>query len=148
MDEGIFFFLTFFGFLAAIILVPTLARERTKRSAHELVSQAMSRGQQLDPTLVQQLTQNLLEEGNRARKTLGSAVVLLALAGGFVAAGYVIDGLDPGGDIATVRDEKGGVDLEHVGRQPLDANNGMGCCRPRHVLPQAQLEIPIGSHRA
>jgi hypothetical protein len=98
MDEGIFFFLTFFGFLAAIILVPTLARERTKRSAHDLVSQAMSRGQQLDPNLVQQLTQNLLEEGNRARKTLGSAVVLLALAGGFVAAGYVIDGVDPGGD--------------------------------------------------
>ncbi len=98
MDEGIFFFLTFFGFLAAIILVPTLARERTKRSAHDLVSQAMSRGQQLDPNLVQQLTQNLLEEGNRARKTLGSAVVLLALAGGFVAAGYVINGVDPGGD--------------------------------------------------
>ena len=98
MDEGIFFFLTFFGFLAAIILVPTLARERTKRSAHDLVSQAMSRGQQLDPNLVQQLTQNLLEEGNRAHKTLGSAVVLLALAGGFVAAGYVIDGVDPGGD--------------------------------------------------
>ena len=98
MDEGIFFFLTFFGFLAAIILVTTLARERTKRSAHDLVSQAMSRGQQLDPNLVQQLTQNLLEEGNRARKTLGSAVVLLALAGGFVAAGYVIDGVDPGGD--------------------------------------------------
>ncbi|MCA8886737.1 MAG: hypothetical protein KDA35_08930 [Hyphomonadaceae bacterium] len=98
MDEGIFVVFTFFGFLAAIILVPTLARERTKRSAHDLVSQAMSRGQQLDPTLVQQLTQNLLEEGNRARKSLGNAVVLLALAGGFIAAGYVMDGFDPGGD--------------------------------------------------
>lgn len=98
MDEGTFFFLIFFGFLAAIILVPKLARERTARSAHDLVSQAMSRGQALDPTLVQQLTQNLADEGNRARKSLGSAVVLLALAGGFVAAGFVIDNLDPGGD--------------------------------------------------
>ncbi|MCX7357335.1 MAG: hypothetical protein NT015_04205 [Alphaproteobacteria bacterium] len=98
MDEGIFFFLTFFGFLGAVILVPTLARERTKRSAHDLVSQAMSRGQQVDPGLVQQLTQNLLDEGNRARKTLGNAVVLLALAGGFVAAGYVINGFDQDGD--------------------------------------------------
>ena len=98
MDEGIFVVFTFFGFLAAVILVPTLARERTKRSAHDLVSQAMARGQQVDPGLVQQLTQNLLDEGNRARKTLGNAVVLLALAGGFVAAGYVIDGFDHGGD--------------------------------------------------
>ena len=98
MDEGIFVVFTFFGFLAAIILVPTLARERTKRSAHDLVSQAMARGQQIDPSLVQQLTQNLLDEGNRARKTLGNAVVLLALAGGFIAAGYVMDGFDPGGD--------------------------------------------------
>ncbi|MEQ1817970.1 MAG: hypothetical protein ABL871_05110 [Terricaulis sp.] len=98
MDEGIFVVFTFFGFLAAIILVPTLARERTKRSAHDLVSQAMARGQQVDPGLVQQLTQNLLDEGNRARKTLGNAVVLLALAGGFVAAGYVINGFDEGGD--------------------------------------------------
>jgi hypothetical protein len=98
MDADIFVPFVFFGFLAAIILVPTLARERTKRSAHDLVSQALARGQNIDPTLVQQLTQNMLEEGNRARKTLGNAVVLLALAGGFVTAGYLMDGFDPGGE--------------------------------------------------
>ncbi|ANP47442.1 hypothetical protein [Candidatus Viadribacter manganicus] len=98
MDAEIFVPFVFFGFLAAIILVPQLSKERTKRSAHDLVSQALSRGQNLDPTLVQQLTQNLLDEGNRARKSLGSAVILLALAGGFIATGYVMDGFDPGGD--------------------------------------------------
>ncbi len=98
MDAEIFVPFVFFGFLGAIILVPQLAKERTKRSAHDLVSQALARGQNLDPSLVQQLTQNLLDEGNRARKSLGNAVILLALAGGFIAAGFVMDGFDPGGD--------------------------------------------------
>ncbi len=98
MDSDIFVPFVFFGFLAAIILVPTLAKERTKRSAHDLVANALSRGQNLDPALVQQLTQNMLDEGNRARKSLGNAVILLALAGGFVAAGYVLNGIDHDGD--------------------------------------------------
>ena len=98
MDAEFFVPFVFFGFIAAIFLVPTLAKERTKRSAHDLVSQALARGQNLDPTLVQQLTQNLLDEGNRARKSLGSAVILLALAGGFIAAGYVINGIDHDGE--------------------------------------------------
>lgn len=98
MDADIFVPFVFFGFLASIILVPVMVRERTKRSAHELVSRAMERGQALDPALVSQLTQNMLEEGNRARKSLGNAVVLLALAGGFVAAGFVINGYDNDGD--------------------------------------------------
>ncbi|WP_135213405.1 hypothetical protein [Vitreimonas flagellata] len=99
MDADIFVPFVFFGFLAAIILVPTLAKERTKRSAHELVSRAMERGQSLDPALVSQLTQNMLEEGNRARKSLGNAVVLLALAGGFLGAGFVIEGYEHDGDV-------------------------------------------------
>lgn len=98
MDADIFVPFVFFGFLAAVILVPTLVKERTKRSAHELVGNALARGQNLDPELVQQLTQNMLEEGNRARKSLGNAVVLLALAGGFVGAGFVMNGLDTDGD--------------------------------------------------
>ncbi len=98
MEADIFVPFVFFGFLAAIILVPVLAKERTKRSAHDLVSQAMARGQTLDPALISQLTQNMLDEGNRARKSLGGAVILLSLAGGFIAAGYVMDGFDPGGD--------------------------------------------------
>ena len=98
MDEGVFVPLIFFGFLAAVILVPQLSKERTKRSAHDLISQAIARGQQLDPALVAQLSQAMITEADRARKSLGNAVVLLALAGGFVAAGFVVDGFDPGGD--------------------------------------------------
>lgn len=98
MDAEIFVPFLFFGFLTAIILVPVLVKERTKRSAHDLISQAMARGQQLEPGLVQQLTQNMLDEGNRARKSLGNAVVLLALAGGFVAAGYILNRIDNDGD--------------------------------------------------
>lgn len=98
MDADIFVPFVFFGFLAAVILVPVLAKERTKRSAHDLISQAMARGQPLDPTLIAKLSETMIQEGDRARKSLGNAVVLLALAGGFVAAAFVMDGLDPGGD--------------------------------------------------
>lgn len=94
MEAEIFVPFVFFGFLAAVILVPVLAKERTKRSAHELISQAMQRGQTLEPALVSQLTQNMLDEGNRARKSLGNGVILLALAGGFTAAGFVANGFD------------------------------------------------------
>ncbi len=94
MEAEIFVPFVFFGFLAAVILVPVLVRERTKRSAHDLISQALARGQQLDPNLVSQLTQNMLDEGNRARKSLGNGVILLALAGGFVAAGFLANQWD------------------------------------------------------
>lgn len=94
MEPDIFIPFVFFGFLAAVILVPVLAKERTKRSAHDLISQALARGQALEPALVSQLTQNMLDEGNRARKSLGNGVILLALAIGFAAAGYVAGGFD------------------------------------------------------
>jgi hypothetical protein len=97
MDEGIFAMFVFFGFLAAIILVPIWLRERTKQSAHQLISQALEKGQQLDPALMRQLTEGQQKQQDRPRRTLGSGVVLLALAGGFVAASLVMDGFDPSG---------------------------------------------------
>lgn len=99
MSPDVFVPFIFFSFLAAVILVPVLAKERTKRSAHDLISQALARGQALEPALVSQLTQNMLDEGNRARKSLGNGVILLALAGGFLATGFLIDGYDPDGDV-------------------------------------------------
>jgi hypothetical protein len=94
MEADNFIPFVFFGFLAAVILVPVLAKERTKRSAHELISQAMARGQTLEPSLVSQLTQNMLDEGNRTRKSLGNGVILLALAIGVAAASFVAGGFD------------------------------------------------------
>ena len=89
----------FFGFLAAIILVPIYLREKTKQSAHQLISQALEKGQQLDANLMRELTQMSANQPapDKARRSLGSGVVLLALAGGFVAAGFVVDGFDPSG---------------------------------------------------
>jgi hypothetical protein len=79
----------FFAFLAAVIVLPIMARESTKRSAHQLVAQAIARGQPLDTELIQRLSQDAFYDGNRARKSLGNGVILLALAGGFFAAGRV-----------------------------------------------------------
>jgi hypothetical protein len=89
--------IVFFGFLAAIILVPIWLRERTKQSAHQLISQALEKGQTLDPAIMRQLTEGVREKQDRPRRTLGSGVVLLALAGGFVASAFFVDGFDPSG---------------------------------------------------
>ena len=89
--------LIFFGFLAAIILIPIYLRERTKQSAHQLISQALEKGQTLDPAMMRQLTEGQRQLADRPRRTLGSGVVLLALAGGFVAAAFVMDGFDSSG---------------------------------------------------
>lgn len=92
MDEGVFFFFVFFGFLAAIILVPIYLRERTRQSAHHLIAQALEKGQTLDPALMKTLTEGQKKPQDKARASLGSGIVLLALGGGFAAAGYFVGG--------------------------------------------------------
>lgn len=101
MSSDVFVPFVFFAFLAAIILVPVLSKERTKRSAHELVSQALARGQQLDPTLIGQLSENMLAETDRARSSLGKGVILLALGAGVTGAAIASDGFSHGIDGAT-----------------------------------------------
>ena len=80
--------LSFFALIAAVVLAPILFKERTKRSAHQLLSQAMAAGQTIDPELIRSLTEGLAVQRNQARKSLGNGVILLALAAGFVAAFY------------------------------------------------------------
>lgn len=105
MDGGVIAMFVFFGFLAAIILVPIWLRERTKQSAHHLISQALERGQPLDPALVKQLTEGMNRKSpqDRARSTLGSGIVLAALAGGFVGAAYIV------GDLSGVQEAESGM---------------------------------------
>lgn len=99
MDADIFVPFIFFAFLTAVIITPIMVKERTKRSAHQLISQAIARGQDLDPATIARVTEEMLEHGgSRARRSFGNAVVLLALAGGFVGAGFVLSNLDRGGD--------------------------------------------------
>lgn len=90
MDSEIFVPFVFFGFLAAIILVPIYLRERTKQSAHALISQALEKGQQLDPQLIKQLTDTGKQPKDKARSSLGSGIVLLALSLGFVGGAFVV----------------------------------------------------------
>lgn len=101
MGADVFVPFTFFAFLAAVILVPIWLKERTKRSAHDLISQALEKGQTLDPALMRQLTEGVKPPQDRARRTLGSGVVLLALAAGFVGAsalsGDLADGIASSG---------------------------------------------------
>jgi hypothetical protein len=97
MSGELFIPFVFFLFLAAIILVPIYLRERTRQSAHHLISQALENGQQLDPALLRQLTEGKPQQQDRPRRTLGSGVVLLALSLGFLLASAVMDGFDPSG---------------------------------------------------
>ncbi len=77
--------LIFFGFLAAVILIPIWLREKTKQSAHHLISQALEKGQPLDPDLMRDLTRGSVrqQQVDRPRRTLGSAILMLALAAAF-----------------------------------------------------------------
>ncbi len=101
MGADVFVPFVFFGFLGAIILVPIWLKERTKQSAHQLLSQALEKGQQLDPALMRQLTEGQKQQQDRPRRTLGSGVVLLALAIGFVAANFLDGGDSTGGALLT-----------------------------------------------
>ena len=86
MGADVFVPFVFFAFLAAIILIPIWLRERTKQSAHRLISQALEKGQPLDPEIMRDLTQGVSKTRppqSQPRRTLGSAVVLLALASAF-----------------------------------------------------------------
>lgn len=97
--EAIVIPLVFFGFLGAVILGPIWLRERTKQANIELVAKALEKGQPLDPNLVRQITDagGGRPPPDRARRTLGSGIVLLGLAGGFAAASYLMSGFDPTG---------------------------------------------------
>ena len=85
--------LMFFLFLGAVILIPIWLRERTKQSAHHLISQALEKGQPLDPALMRELTQGTVKQTqvDRPRRSLGSAVTLVALAAAFIAIAYTVE---------------------------------------------------------
>src|SRR5690242_7014300 len=90
MDSDAFVPFLFFGFLAAIILVPIYLRERTRQSAHHLIAQALEKGQPIDPSLMRSLTEGQKKPQDKARASLGSGIVLLGLAGGFVGGGFAV----------------------------------------------------------
>lgn len=90
--------LAFFAMIAAIVLIPIWLRERTKQSAHQLISQALERGQTLDPALMERLTQSTAprqQNQSAPRRTLGNGIILLALGVAFGVAGAFNGDFDP-----------------------------------------------------
>jgi hypothetical protein len=91
--------IAFFGMIISLVVVPIWLKERTKQSAHRLISQALEKGQTLDPALMQKLTEGAgaVQQQDRPRRTLGNGVVLLALAGAFAGASFFSGDFDPTG---------------------------------------------------
>lgn len=96
--EDILVPIAFFVFLGAAIVGPIWLKERTKQSAYKLISEALAHDKPLDPALIERLTQAPVRKPqDNARRTLGSAVVLIALAVGFAGASYLSGDFAPGG---------------------------------------------------
>jgi len=89
--------LIIFGSIASIIVLPMWFRERTKQSAHRLLAEAIARGEKVDPELIGRLSDPPARQHDRPRRTLGSAVILLALAGAMTAAAFFSGDFDPSG---------------------------------------------------
>ena len=98
--EAVFILIVIFGSIGAMVIAPFWFRERTKQSAHKLISQALEKGQQLDPKMMESLMTAVPAQPkpqDRARKTLGSAIVMIALSAGFVGAAALSGDFDPSG---------------------------------------------------
>src|SRR5262245_18265179 len=89
--------LFFFVFLGAVIIVPIYLRERTRQSAHRLLSQAIEKGEKIDPELIANLSDPKPKRPDKARSTLGSAVIMLALAIALTASAFFTGDFDPTG---------------------------------------------------
>ncbi|MBI1186233.1 MAG: hypothetical protein GC206_02705 [Alphaproteobacteria bacterium] len=84
--------LGFFIFLGVVIVTPVWLRERTKQSAHRLLSEAIARGEKVDPELISRLSDPPRRRQDRSRETLGSALILIALSAAFIGMGFVDSG--------------------------------------------------------
>jgi len=93
--EGLLVPLGFFAFLGAVIIVPMWLRHRSREAGYKLIHEAMARGQQLDPKMIEQIVEVKQDRGPRWRRSLGAGVVLTALALGLTGLGFA-DGYDDG----------------------------------------------------
>lgn len=114
--EGLLIVFVIFASIAAMIILPFWFRERTRQSAHRLISDAIAKGQTLDPALMEKLTQSVGQQRQSSpRRTLGNGIVLLALGLGFAGAAYLSNGWDPTGGIADDGMVKGAMVLCALG---------------------------------
>jgi hypothetical protein len=100
--EGFFIVLVSVGIpvagLVALVVLPIWVRERTKQSANELLREAIAKGQTIDPEVLKGLADvQEKPKADRPRRTLGSALVLIALSAGFIGANYLSGDFTGGG---------------------------------------------------
>jgi hypothetical protein len=99
MSEGILVPLIFFTFLGVVIVGPMYLAHRGRLAKIELMKQALERGQNLDPKILEQLYEvdQQRKRPDQPRRSLGAGVVLTFLALGLGGAGFLSDGFDPSG---------------------------------------------------
>ncbi|MGE0044125.1 MAG: hypothetical protein AB7J28_12775 [Hyphomonadaceae bacterium] len=90
--------LIIFGSILGMIVIPMWLRERTKQSAHRIIADAIARGEKLDADMLSRLTEPPRPaQPDRARRSLGSAVIMIALAGALAASSFFTGDFDPTG---------------------------------------------------
>ena len=84
--------LSFFAFLAAIILVPGYLKSKDRGRMHETLRIAYEKGQPVPPELIQaiQSGNEVSKDVNRSEKDLRAAVILIGLSLGLVAMGFAL----------------------------------------------------------
>jgi len=99
MGESVLVPLIFFSFLGAVIIGPMYLAHKGRLAKIELMKQALERGQNLDPKLLEQLyeVEASKKRPDQPRRSLGAGVVLTFLAVGLGGAGFLSNGYDPSG---------------------------------------------------
>ncbi|MEY4249413.1 MAG: hypothetical protein RJA87_1046 [Pseudomonadota bacterium] len=90
--------LSFFAFLAAIILVPGYLKSKDRARMHETLRIAYEKGQPVPPELIQAIQSGdpVSKDVNRSDKDLRAAVVLIGLSVGLVGMSFALGQLEGG----------------------------------------------------
>lgn len=96
---GILVPIAFFGFLTAIIIVPTVLRSRERARLHETLRMAYEKGQPVAPEMIELLQRDVRQGAERFGKygpdrDLRRAVILIGVALGLVAMSFALGSLE------------------------------------------------------
>jgi hypothetical protein len=89
MDADVFIPITFFLFLAAVILVPGYLRSKEKERLHETLRVAYEKGQPVPPEMIEALQSNRLRP--QPDRDLRRGIVLLCVAAAMVVFGLMLN---------------------------------------------------------
>jgi hypothetical protein len=89
MDADVFIPISFFLFLAAVILVPGYLRSKEKERLHETLRVAYEKGQPVPPEMIEALQSNRLRP--QPDRDLRRGIVLLCVAAAMVVFGLMLN---------------------------------------------------------